>query len=179
MASNYTLRPATTADEPELWEMLCYAASMETAAAGATYATIIEAQNDPALFAYVYGWGRPGDVGMLAVQAAGENNETGGRVIGAAWLRLPHGTSDDFGEGMDDVPELAIGIAPAFRGQGVGTALLEALIAAVQGQFARIILTVRQENPAVRLYERVGFTITGELVNRVGTKSYVMILALG
>ena len=37
------------------------------------------------------------------------------------------------------------------------TAFIRALIEAARGKLATIALSVRQENPAVRLYERAGF----------------------
>jgi ribosomal protein S18 acetylase RimI-like enzyme len=37
-----------------------------------------------------------------------------------------------------------------------------------------LALTVREGNPAIRLYQRAGFVVTEEIVNRVGGKSFVM-----
>jgi [ribosomal protein S18]-alanine N-acetyltransferase len=56
------------------------------------------------------------------------------------------------------VPEnllLYIAVAPAHRGHGLGRDLLEAAIDRCDGD---IKLHVEHENPAMRLYERVGFT---------------------
>ena len=41
-----------------------------------------------------------------------------------------------------------------------------------------IQLNVREENPAVRLYERTGFQIIGDMTNRVGGRSLVMVKRL-
>ncbi len=56
------------------------------------------------------------------------------------------------------VPEnllLYLAVAPAHRGRGLGRTLLETAIDRCHGD---IKLHVEHENPAIRLYERVGFT---------------------
>jgi GNAT superfamily N-acetyltransferase len=55
-----------------------------------------------------------------------------------------------------------IQLLPDCQGKGIGTAILRAILA--QGRAARlpVFLRVRRDNPAVRLYERLGFRITGE-----------------
>jgi GNAT superfamily N-acetyltransferase len=74
----------------------------------------------------------------------------------------------------------AEGALPAYRGQGAGTALLEALIQHARGTYAGLSLSVRNSNPAVRLYERFGFhKVPGsEVRNRVGGYSCTMVLHL-
>lgn len=100
----------------------------------------------PALGAYVEGFGRTGDVAVCA--------EEGGEVVGAAWARLMRG----YGFAGDGVPELAVSVLPGHRGRGVGTALLSSLIERCSelGHPA-LSLSVQRSNPAVRLYERLGF----------------------
>ncbi len=49
---------------------------------------------------------------------------------------------------------LFIAVAPAFRGQGIGERLLRRAVDACDGDVA---LHVEYDNPAKRLYERVGF----------------------
>jgi ribosomal protein S18 acetylase RimI-like enzyme len=57
------------------------------------------------------------------------------------------------------VPEIGMGVAEAFRGRGVGGALLEALLGRARGEgFGALSLSVEDGNDsAVRLYERHGF----------------------
>jgi len=100
----------------------------------------------PELARYFEGWGRPGDLGVIA---DGE--------VGAAWVRLF--TKDDHGYGFvgPHVPELAIGVAKGARGRGVGTGLLKDLLSRV----GPVSLSVETDNPAVRLYERFGFVRVG------------------
>lgn len=101
---------------------------------------------DPALRAYVEGFGRAGDVALCA--------EEGGRVVGAAWARLMHG----YGFAAEGVPEVAVSVLPGHRGRGIGTALLSFLIGRCREfGYPALSLSVQRANPAVRLYERLGF----------------------
>jgi ribosomal protein S18 acetylase RimI-like enzyme len=161
------LRAITPADAPILWQMLYYAAHMDEEGATSPAA----AQENAFLAQYVTGWGRAGDLGFVAETADGQ-------PIGAAWVRL---LIEDKGSASyydDQTPELAIAVLPAWSGQGVGTALLQTLIEAAQGRFPAIVLTVRANNPAVRLYQRFGFVVIDVITNRVGTKSYKLLRKL-
>ena len=69
--------------------------------------------------------------------------------------------------GLCDYPDEAfvqtMAVAPSHQHQGVGTQLLEELLAeAVRRRQSRVLLEVREDNvPAQRLYQRYGFTRTG------------------
>ena len=75
-----TLREADSADEPTLWLMLTYAATMRPPGPAA----IARAKADSYLRTYVDGWGRFGDLGIVAraqgIQPIG---------LAAAWRRRP------------------------------------------------------------------------------------------
>lgn len=48
------------------------------------------------------------------------------------------------------------------RGQGLGTALLQGLLADADAEGRTVVLHVARDNPAQRLYLRLGFVVTGE-----------------
>jgi GNAT superfamily N-acetyltransferase len=77
----------------------------------------------------------------------------------------------------DSTPELAIAVDPALTGQGIGGALLKRLLLAAERMFAAVSLSVRDDNPARRLYERFGFRpVDGSgRDNRVGGTSITMV----
>jgi len=128
---------------------------------------------DPKLAAYVTGFGqRPGaDLGVIA--------EIDGGPIGAAWVRVLAGDARAYGWVDDAIPELAIAVLPGVVASGVGTRMLTELIDRARGLFPGVSLSVRSDNPARRLYERLGFTSVAEVVNRVGGRSETMVLRFG
>jgi ribosomal protein S18 acetylase RimI-like enzyme len=60
------------------------------------------------------------------------------------------------------LPELCIGVAPRWRGVGVGGLLLDALFADLSTHVERMCANVHVRNPAMRLYERKGFRVVGQ-----------------
>jgi ribosomal protein S18 acetylase RimI-like enzyme len=166
---HFILRPVTPADVPFLWEMLYFAAHMSEDGATSSAA----ARQDPHLNIYVKDWGRRGDCGVIACDPQTL------RKLGAAWLRYITDDRSYYGYYDDQTPELAIAVLPKVTGQGVGSALLSQLIEVVRAEFPAIVLTVRNDNPAKKLYERFGFITIDEVTNRVGTRSSKMLLRLG
>lgn len=166
MPRDVVLRPARPDDEPFLYRMLALAASMDESDESVGAARI-----DPMLAPYVAGFGRNGDLGLVA--------EREGAPIGAAWLRLEQGEPSTSKLWSPEVPELAIATVSSARGQGVGEALLRALIEHARGCYPAIVLSVRETNRAAQLYLRCGFVVERRLVNRVGTTSLAMRLTLG
>ena len=145
---NCIIRPLVAEDEPFLWEMLFQAIYVPD---GQT-ALPREAIHLPELARYVQDWGREGDYGFLASDTAT------GQPIGAVWLRLLTRANQGYGYVDDDTPELSIAVLPEHRGQGVGTELLNYLLSSVYGH-SSISLSVSENNPALRLYKRFGFTV--------------------
>ncbi|MFG1858534.1 GNAT family N-acetyltransferase [Actinomadura geliboluensis] len=80
---------------------------------------------------------------------------------------------------------LVLGVLPSHQGQGIGTGLLHTLItqeAPARG-LTRLQLNVAVENPAHRLYQRLGFTIEGirkhaVMVDGIPRDEYAMALLL-
>ena len=143
-------RAATPADEPFLLEMLWLAYNWRDQSVAADHWPDPDGPRR-----YVEGFGRPGDAGVIAVAAE--------EPAGAAWYRLLPASDAGYGYVADDVPELTIGVAAPFRGQGVAAELLERLKATAAAEGLRALsLSVEPDNHALRIYERAGFEPAGE-----------------
>ncbi|MDQ6623311.1 MAG: GNAT family N-acetyltransferase, partial [Verrucomicrobiota bacterium] len=114
---DYEIRPLAPQDEPILWKMLYHAVHT-----GAGEPPPREIVRKPELARYVEGWGRAGDRGFVAYDAADQS------IIGAAWLRMPQGQHKGYGYVDDATPELAFAVAPEHRKRGIGSALLTQLV---------------------------------------------------
>ena len=64
--------------------------------------------------------------------------------------------------GPSDIRIMDIALAPAFRGRGIGTSLLRALMEEAAESGRRLSIHVEMNNPARSLYERLGFEPAGE-----------------
>ncbi len=85
--------------------------------------------------------------------------EVDGEVVGACWVR----TTDEYGHIDDETPSFSISLRRPYRGQGIGTAMMRALLAELRGAgYGRASLSVQKQNPALNLYERLGFRIVGD-----------------
>jgi GNAT superfamily N-acetyltransferase len=109
----------------------------------------------PELEKLLLGWGRPGDTAVLAVSTAAHS-------LGAAWYRFWSKGNHSYGFVSEDIPELAIGVRQEARGRGIGGLLLRELLSEAGRQgIAQVSLSVELDNPALRLYERLGFEKIG------------------
>lgn len=111
--------------------------------------TIVEL---PELRVYTEGFGtEPCDRGLAA--------EVQGELAGAVWARI----MEDYGHIDDRTPSLAMALYPAYRGKGIGTALLREMLAwLAKDGYGRVSLSVQRTNAAVRLYQAAGFRIWEE-----------------
>ncbi len=151
-SSVLTVRYATAEDHAFLSEMLTVAADWRP---DASVRSVAEIMAEPALAHYVAGWPAGGDVGFVVED---------GRPVGAAWWRFfpKHDPGYDFVS--DTTPEVSIGVVADVRGQGLGTLLLEALIEeAMRRALPALSLSVEPDNPAMALYQRLGFVTVGRL----------------
>jgi GNAT superfamily N-acetyltransferase len=148
----FLIRPLQPDDEPFQWDMGWEAVASNAEARARGRETVMAL---PQLRRYFLDFGRPGDAGVVAVTADGAR-------LGAAWYRLFSAEEPGFGFIAVDVPELAMGVVPEARGQGIGSVLLDALLTLAREQgFRALSLAVDRQNPARRLYERKGFRDAG------------------
>lgn len=108
--------------------------------------------DDPKCRAHFEGFGTlPDDRALVA--------EVGGRAIGACWVR----TTDGYGRLDATTPAFAISLYREFRGRGIGTRMLRLMLEELrEAGYLRASLGVAKGNPALRLYERMGFRIVGD-----------------
>jgi ribosomal protein S18 acetylase RimI-like enzyme len=64
--------------------------------------------------------------------------------------------------GPRDIRIMDIALAPEFRGHGIGTALLQQLMAEADESGRKLSIHVEMNNPARTLYARLGFRPAGE-----------------
>ena len=99
---------------------------------------------------YVVNFGRRGDAAMIAIEDH--------KRVGAAWYRLFTGEEPGFAFVDEETPEVSIAVVPSVRGRGIGSLLLEGLIARARAEGYRALsLSVERDNPSIALYERYGF----------------------
>jgi GNAT superfamily N-acetyltransferase len=161
------LRPVGPDEAELIFSFLTVAARMYE-----TNEPIQKALVDPGLAAYWRGWGRAGDSGIVAIDRASR------LPVSCSWVRRYSDTDRAYGFVSSDIPELSTGTIDGFRGQGIGTRTLTELVERCRSEVPGLSLSVRESNPAVRLYHRLGFRIVpgSEKINRVGTGSFNMLL---
>ena len=146
-----SLRTASAADAGFLTRCVALAADWRPGTTTRSHESVLAA---PELAHYVSGWPLPGDHGVVAEEP---------EPVGAAWWRRFPADDRGYGFVAEEVPEVSVAVVPSARGRGVGTALLQRLVADARGQhLPALSLSVEADNPARRLYERLGFVPVGE-----------------
>jgi len=138
--NDIVIRPALQDDLEVLWDFLAIAAYEPDAPA---------VKAVPLVAAHLAGWKREQDFGFIA--------EHEGVPIGAAWARQFSLEEEPAFYVNQRAPEPSIGVKEHARGLGVGEQLLRALIAEAARGGLDLCLNVRDDNPALRLYQRMGF----------------------
>ena len=96
--------------------------------------------------------------------------EIQGNIVGAIWVRI----MNDYGHIDNDTPSLAMSVCPRYRGLGIGTSLLKQLLQVERlAGYSKISLSVQKSNYAVKMYEKVGFTVVDE-----NSEEYIMTVNL-
>lgn len=110
----------------------------------------------PDLAKYIADWGSgPHDVSLVA--------ERENELLGLVWGRSFSFVNKGFGFIDENTPEVGIAIRESYRGQGIGTALLQAIqVKYLKKGVRRLSLSTDKRNPAKRLYERMGFVVVAE-----------------
>lgn len=94
--------------------------------------------------------------------------EIQGDIVGAIWVRI----MNDYGHIDNDTPSLAMSVYKKYRGLGIGTSLLKQLLQVERlAGYSKISLSVQKSNYAVKMYEKVGFTVVDE-----NDEEYIMIV---
>jgi ribosomal protein S18 acetylase RimI-like enzyme len=100
--------------------------------------------------AYIEEWGKPDDVCLVAVK--------GQRLVGAVWTRIIAGEVRGCGNIDAHTPEFSISVLPECRGRGIGELLMRQVLELLRERgYPQASLSVQNSNPALRLYERLGF----------------------
>ena len=138
-------RELRVSDQSVLWDWL-HIALWDPPPAGLRPREVLD---DPGVRIYAEDWGRPGDIGVVAL--------VDGTDAGACWMRvLPEGVG--LASIDDRSPQLGIALEPPYQHRGLGEPLMrEALARAWQAGHEKVALTVHPENPAIPMYERCGF----------------------
>ncbi len=137
-----TTRRATEADLPFMEEVFVITADWDPAnIKGAAYW-----RADPTFQLYIGGFPRATDLGFIA--------EREGQDVGAVWYRHFSAAEPGYGFVAENIPEIGIGVVAGRRGEGIGRALLNAILAAAPGSLS---LSVEDGNPAQELYRKSGF----------------------
>lgn len=106
---------------------------------------------EPSLYQYIKEFGRSTDIAIIAKKDH--------KIIGIAWARCIHA----YGYVGDHTPEIAIAVVDHHRGHGIGTQLIKKLQDCLTARgYQQASLSVSKENPAIRLYRRMGYQIVRE-----------------
>src|SRR5690625_1817797 len=141
------LRPLTPADLDFLLEMVVETINWKPG----RNAHLAEVLADERMERYVKDWGRAGGGGIIA--------ELDDQPVGAVWWRSYTAAEPASAHVADGGPELAIRLAPAARGKGLGRKLIQAAKAELGKTVPRISLSVEDDNFARKLYESEGFVV--------------------
>ncbi len=96
--------------------------------------------------------------------------EADGKVLGAVWVRI----MEDYGHIDDETPSFAISLYKKYRGQGIGTDLMQNMLCVLRKRgYRQASLSVQKANYAVKMYQKLGFEIVRE--NR---EEYIMVCRL-
>ena len=114
----------------------------------------------PELQVYISNFGSvPHDIALIA--------EVDNKAVGAVWVRI----MNDYGHIDDETPSFAISLYKEYRGLGIGTEMMKAMLALLKDcGYRQASLAVQKANYAVKMYRKVGFEIVDE-----NNEEYIMV----
>ena len=116
--------------------------------------------SSPELQIYVKHFGESKDDWGLAA-------EVDGKIIGAVWVRI----MNDYGHIDDETPSLAISLYKEYRGFGIGTVMMNEILALLKAhEYKQVSLSVQKANYAAKMYLKIGFEIVRE-----NEEEYIMV----
>ncbi len=81
------------------------------------------------------------------------------KIVGVCWTRI----MNDYGHIDNDTPSFAISLYEEYRGKGIGTKLMKAMLKLLKDKgYKKASLSVQKNNYAVKMYKNVGFKIIDE-----------------
>jgi len=111
--------------------------------------------HEPEIYVYIKGFGQKNDFCLVATV---EDN-----IVGAVWTRVLSKPNGGFGYVDDQTPELSISVNKGYRNMGIGTKLMENMLFALKADgYKQVSLSVQKENPAYRIYDKLGFQVVKE-----------------
>ena len=153
---DYTIRAIKETEYPLLEDFL-YEAIFVPDGVEPPPKSIVDA---PELQVYISGFGsEPHDAALIA--------EVDNKAVGAVWVRI----MNDYGHIDGETPSFAISLYKEYRGLGIGTEMMTAMLAILKDRgYKQASLAVQKANYAVKMYHKVGFEIVGE-----NEEEYIMI----
>jgi ribosomal protein S18 acetylase RimI-like enzyme len=127
-------------------DMLYYAAHLDEAGKS------LEDVPELAIYEKRYGLDHR-DLGLYAL--------AGHKIAGAAWIRLLKEEDAPDAYVDESTPVLMIGVRPEFRGEGIGSAMLEQLLQEAGVLYEQLSVSVAHGSVAVKFFERFGFIRVG------------------
>lgn len=159
---DYTIRPIRE-DELCLLEDFLYEAIFQRDENNLLPRDVIK---QPELNVFIAGFGKPDDYCLVA--------DCGGKIAGAVWARILSGNVKGYGNVDNTTPEFAISLYKEYRGHGIGTALMRAMLELLKAKgYEKTSLAVQKDNYALKMYQGVGFEIVGE-----NDEEYIMVCRL-
>ena len=145
---DYQIRQIRTEEIPQLKDFLYEAIFIPEGVAAPTR----EIVNDESLQVYIRDFGNlPDDRCLVAV--------AGDKVVGAIWSRI----MNDYGHIADDVPSIAISLYKEYRNQGIGSQLLNQMLALLKADgYKSVSLSVQKANYAMKMYQKAGFKVISD-----------------